>query len=337
MTNADEDRARGLLCGLQDRIRDAVLAARDSHAAEELAEVAEVTAADTIYRIDKISESAVIAWFEANWPADLPVELVMEGVEDHVPTFPAGTPVDRAAFTCILDPIDGTRGLMYDKRSAWVLAALAPRRGGSATLADVRVAAMTELPTSKQWASDQVSGIRGRGPSGLVAERVDIRDGARRPISLRPSRATDFRHGFAALARFFPEGKALLAQVEERLWRELHGPGGGGSPVVFEDQYLSTGGQLHELLVGHDRMIGDLRPMAHRKLGIESALVCHPYDICAAMLLQEAGGVVEQPDGRPLDAPLDTTSPVSWMGYANPALAAQVRPILARLMEELLR
>ena len=35
------------------------------------------------------------------------------------------------------------------------------------------------------------------------------------------------------------------------------------------------------------------------------------------MLLEEAGGVVTDPWGAPLDAPLDTTSPVAWVGYAN--------------------
>jgi len=44
--------------------------------------------------------------------------------------------------------------------------------------------------------------------------------------------------------------------------------------------------------------------------------------------------VVEQPDGRPLDAPLDTTSPIAWMGYANPTLARTVRPVLQRLMKQ---
>jgi hypothetical protein len=337
MTPIEEDRARRLLCRLQDCIREAVVAARDQHAAEELAEVAEITAADTIYRIDKISEAAVFEWFDAHWPHEWPVEVVMDGVEDHTPTFPRGTPIDRTAFKCILDPIDGTRGLMYDKRSAWILSALAPQQGGRTSLADVRIAAMTELPTSKQWASDQVSGVRGCGPDGLVAERVDLRGGGRRPLAIRPSQALDFRHGFAAIARFFPEGKELLARVEERLWDVLYGPGDGGSPVVFEDQYLSTGGQIYELMVGHDRMLGDLRPLAHRKLGIDSALVCHPYDICTAMLFQEAGGVVEAPDGGPVDAPLDTTSPVAWMGYANPGLADQVRPVLARLIAEHLR
>jgi hypothetical protein len=193
---------------------------------------------------------------------------------------------------------------------------------------------MTELPTSKQWAADQVSGVRGCGPRGLVAERIDVRGGGRAQLPIRPSQATTFQHGFAALARFFPEGKALLARIEEEIWDTLYGLGSSPSPLVFDDQYICTGGQVYELLIGHDRMLGDLRPLVYRKLGLGSSLVCHPYDICTALLLQEAGGVVEAPDGQPLDTPLDTTSAVSWMGYANPELARQVRPLLQRLIKE---
>jgi fructose-1,6-bisphosphatase/inositol monophosphatase family enzyme len=335
MTSPRLDALRRLLCQLQDTIRDTLAAARDAAGVAGFAQVAAVTTADTIYGIDRVGEGAIAAWFEAHWPADCPVQLVMEGAEEGEPvTFPRGTPVAGTQFKCLLDPIDGTRSLMYDKRSAWTLAALAPQRGDATHLGDVVVAAMTELPTSKQWAADQVSGVRGCGPRGLVAERVDVRGGGRRPLTPRPSQATDFRHGFASLARFFPEGKALLARVEEGLWDALYGLGGTASPLVFDDQYLATGGQVYELLVGHDRMLGDLRPLALRKLGLDAALVCHPYDICTALLLQEAGGVVETPEGEPLRAPLDTTSPVAWMGYANPTLAGQVRPVLRRLMKE---
>ena len=105
--------------------------------------------------------------------------------------------------------------------------------------------------------------------------------------------------------------------------------------LVFDDQYITTGGQIYELLIGHDRMLGDLRPLAYAKLALGSAsLCCHPYDICTALLLQEAGGLVEAPDGRPLRAPLDTTSPIAWMGYANPTLARTVRPVLQGLMKK---
>ncbi len=328
------DEARRLLCGLQDAIRDRLLAARDSEAAEDFARIAAVTAADTVYQVDRVSEEAILAWFDAHWPAHWPIELVMEGIEEGNPvTFPRGTPVARTLFKCILDPIDGTRNLMYDKRSAWTLAALAQQRGKETSLDQILVAAMSELPTSKQWAADQISGVKGCGQRGLVAERVDVRRGQRSPLRLQPSQATDFRHGFASLARFFPEGKALLARVEEGLWTALYGLG-KSSPLVFDDQYIATGGQIYELLVGHDRMLGDLRPLALRKLGYHSSLVCHPYDICTALLFEEAGGIVETPEGRRLDAPLDTTSPVAWMGYANPVLAGQVRPILQRLVKE---
>ena len=83
----DLDRARRLLCALGDHIRDTVIEARAESSRQELAEVAAVTAADTIYRIDKITEDAVEAWFEPHWPADAPVEIVMEGVEDSHPWF----------------------------------------------------------------------------------------------------------------------------------------------------------------------------------------------------------------------------------------------------------
>ena len=54
----------------------------------------------------------------------------------------------------------------------------------------------------------------------------------------------------------------------------------------------------------------------------------------ATLIAREAGCVIEAPDGRELRLPLDTTSPVSWMGYANPTLARLVRPVLRRVMRE---
>lgn len=333
MTPRQLHQVRRLLCKLENTIRDTLLAAREAQAAD-FARVASVTAADTIYHVDRISEDTILAWFEAHWPARWPVELVMEGLEGEAVTFPRGTLVTRTVLKCILDPIDGTRCLMYDKRSAWVLAAVAPQRGKKTHLGDLVVAAMTELPTSKHWAADQISGIRGCGPRGLLAERVDVCGGTTSRLALRPSQADDFRHGFASLARFFPEGKGLLAQFEEALWDALYGLGKQASPLVFDDQYSSSGGQIYELLVGHDRMLGDLRPLAFRKLGLGCPLVCHPYDICTSLLLQEAGGVVETPEGAPLRTLLDTTSPVAWLGFANPKLAHKARPVLRRLLKE---
>ncbi len=327
MENAQLERARRLLCALQNEIQATLIAAR-AREGRKFARVAAVTAEDTIFHIDKLSEAAILGWMEGHWPRAWPVELVMEGLEAET-TFPRGTPVAKTAWKLILDPIDGTRCIMYDKRAAWALAGLAPQRGPRTDLRDIVVAAMTELPTAKAGAADQFSAVRG---GKLVATRRELRDGTMKRWTPRPSTARDCDHGFASLVKFFPEAKALTAQVEEALWRELGLHGKDGGARVFDDQYTSTGGQLYELLVGHDRMIGDLRPLLLPCVGMEAALCCHPYDICTALLLEAAGGVVESPDGRPLRAPLDVTTPVAWVAYANPALARAIRPALKRAL-----
>jgi fructose-1,6-bisphosphatase/inositol monophosphatase family enzyme len=288
--------------------------------------VAAVTSADTIYAVDRVSEQAVMAWFAQHWPRRWPLELVMEGLEGpEAVTFPRGTPVAGTVFKCILDPIDGTRGLMYDKRAAWSLAALAPQRGARTNLRDVVVAVMSELPVNKAGWADQLSVVRGRR---VVAERIDLRTGRRSKFRSRPSRARELAHGFASFAKFFPPGKAWLAGLEEKLWRRL-----GAGVEVFDDQYLCSGGQIHELLAGHDRFVADLRPLAFARLRVRSSLACHPYDICTALIAEELGCVITAPDGKPLSALLDTTTPVAWVGYANRTLARKIGPKLRKLLK----
>ena len=253
----------------------------------------------------------------------------MEGLEGPAATLPASTPVKETLWKCIIDPIDGTRGLMYDKRSAWSLAALAPQRGPRTNLSEIVVAVMTELPTAKAGAADQYSAVRGGGVRGV---RTDLRTGRTRRLAAKPSVARQVTHGYASFAKFFPEGKGVLAALEEKLWRRLCSTDSPHGIAVFDDQYLSTGGQLHELLAGHDRFIADLRPLVPRGRRGSGALACHPYDICTALIAQEAGCVVTAPDGGPLRAPLDTTTPVAWVGYANGALARSIGPQLRRLL-----
>ena len=179
-------------------------------------------------------------------------------------------------------------------------------------------ASMTELPTVKQTLADQFSAVRGMGVTG---RRLDLRTGDTVGVDVHPSSADTLDHGWAQLAKFFPPGKEALARIETDLFARL------GVADVFDDQYVSSGGQLHELLTGRDRFVADLRPLV-----APSALASHPYDVCTAMLLVEAGGVVTDPWGDPLDCPLDTTTPVSWVGYANPTLAAAIGPELADVL-----
>lgn len=322
-----------LLEQLGERIRDSIRAINHLDIGE-LSRVERLSEADTIYGIDKISEATILDWLQANWPSTEPLELVMEGLDGEAFTFPVGHPVQETRYKLIIDPIDGTRNIMYDKRSAWALIALAEQHGPASTTQHIVSAVMTELPPSKQSQSDQISAIRGCGKEGLRAQRYDFATRCATPIALRPSAATDLKHGFASNAKYFPSAKAELAQFEEELMEALLGKGSVHDSLVFDDQYISTGGQLYELMVGHDRLIMDLRPLAYAKLGLDSALTCHPYDICCELIAREAGVIVEDPFGQPIQAPLDTTSSVAWIGYANETLANTIRPILNNLVEK---
>jgi len=323
------ERFRRLLAELGDHLRDTVVAARMVAAPGSLTGVVDEVDADVIYGIDRIGDEAVLGWFDDRWPADEPVRLVMEGIDDHRSvTFPAGVEPQDLAWTCLIDPIDGTRNLMFDKRSAWVLAALAPGAGPHLTLDDLVVGAMTEIPVVKQWRADQISGIR---HCDLVSSGLDVRTGRRITLHDRPTTSTELTHGFASFAHAFPDAKAFLARLDQDLWEALI-PAGPRGRAVFEDQYVCSAGQLHEVLTGRDRLVGDLRPLAYAQLGLEGPPVCHPYDVCTGFLLAEAGGVFEDPWGGPVRAPLDTTSAVLWIAYANPRLAAIVRPALVEVL-----
>jgi fructose-1,6-bisphosphatase/inositol monophosphatase family enzyme len=331
------ERLRSLLIDLTNTIRDAVIQGRAQSSIEAMSAVAHVSAADTIYEIDKVSEEAILHWFEKNWPAGFPVEVVMEGIDDDTPPcFPKGTKREDTQWKCILDPIDGTRNIMYDKRSAWALAAIGAQRGAATTLKDLQVAVMTELPTSKQWRADQISAVSGRGKAGVIGTSYNVLTGEKTPLTVQPSKAIDFKHSFASLARFFPDGKGLTAALEEELWQIIFGGPQPGSPMVFDDQYICSGGQMYEILVGHDRMIGDLRPYVYRQLGYTTSLVCHPYDVCGGLILEEVGCLFESPTGGAVTAPLDTVSPVAWIGFANPALAELIRKPLHTLIQKYL-
>lgn len=280
---------------------------------------------DTIYAIDEVAEDELLddldhALTQARTGSVL---VVGEGL-------PAGTVVGGAGeprWRMIVDPVDGTRGLMYQKRSAWALTGVAPERGAATGLADVAVAVQTEIPVAKQDRADRLWAV---GPRWGV-EREDLRDGTTTPVALRPSSARTIEHGYVSVSRFFPGGRDLLASVDDDVVERVLGPAADGKARCFEDQYASTGGQLYELLAGHDRVVVDLRPLLAPLLtaaGRPAPLCCHPYDLATASIATAAGVVVTSVGGGPLDAPLEVEPDVAWAGYANAALRDLVEPAL---------
>lgn len=314
-------------------IRAGVLEACRQQTVDELSRVAEDAAGDTLFAVDKISEALLVEQLAREADRHGGLVLVAEGVGGGRLTLPAGREESSCRYRVIVDPIDGTRELMYQKRPAWVLTGVAPNRGEGTRLSDIELAVQTEIPLVKQYLADELWGVRGQGAR---AERVNVLSGERFPLALRPSRSSTIEQGFAMVSRFFPGARDELAAIDEELVRALVGKPAPGKAACFEDQYLSSGGQLYELTAGHYRFVADLRPLMAPLLqarGLALGLCCHPYDVCTALIAEELGVVLEEPAGGPLDCALDVESEVAWVGYANRKLAQTIGPALRAALD----
>jgi hypothetical protein len=321
------------LCTIHAAIRDAVVAACERSASEQLAKPTGYEGGDTIYAIDRVSEGVLLEHF-ADLASEWSCVLVAEGLGASGQTvLPSGTSASAAELQVIVDPIDGTRGLMYQKRPAWILTGVAPNRGPSTTLADIEVAVQTEIPLLKQHLSDALWVI----DSEVRGERLDRISGGRTPLVTHPSGAATIAEGYGGVTRFFPGARDVLAAVDDEVVERILGPARYGRAQSFEDQYISTGGQLYELLMGHDRWVADLRPLVEpvlRERGRGLGLCCHPYDLCTESIARAAGVVVVDEQGQRLAAPLDVLTNVSWIGIANAAIRDQLWPVLQSVLEE---
>jgi fructose-1,6-bisphosphatase/inositol monophosphatase family enzyme len=320
---------------LHDRARDVVTEACERTAVEELARVDDdIADGDTIYAVDRVSEALLVELFEREIAGIAPLVLIGEGLPGGRIVLPQGATETDAMWRVIVDPIDGTRGLMYQKRSAWVLTGVAPNYGLKTNLQDIELAVQTEIPLVKQHLCDQLWAVRG---AGAQAERLNRLSGERKPLRLRPSGARSIRHGFAGLARFFPGAREELAAIDEEIVRGALGEVEPGKAHCFEDQYLSSGGQLYELMTGHDRFIADLRPLMEpmlRRRGLSLGLCCHPYDVCSELIPRELGVIITDERGRSLQAPLNIEAEVAWAGYANRHIRDEIEPLLQRALNE---
>ena len=323
----DARRLLPAILALHDRIRTSILDAFGAQRHDDLAGVAHDDEGDTIYGVDRVSEATLVEGLE-EIARDEPICLVAEGLPPNGLPLPRGTRDEDCRWRFLVDPIDGTRGLMYQKRPAWILTGVAPNRGPATRLRDIVLAVQTEIPLLKQFLCDQLWAIRG---DGALGRRINRLTGHKMTLTLRPSTKSTLAHGFASVTRFFPGARDVLAAIDDEIVAEVEGPAAAGKAACFEDQYLSTGGQLFELMAGHDRFIADIRPVLIpllAKRGLPRPLCCHPYDLCSALIAEEIGVRLTGMDGRPLDAPFDLDADVSWVGYANDRIQARVQPAL---------
>lgn len=323
-----------LLHSLADHARTTVAESLIGRTAEERSRSMGHAGSDVIYALDQEVEIGLVQLLEERAESLGGIVLVAEGIgENEITSYPSGRADANCAWRMLVDPIDGTRGIMMDKRSAWFLAGGAPNRGEATRLRDIECSVMAELPTSRAGLSDQFRAVKGQG---VEAKRYNLMQPSD-PEFFRcePYTGPSVRGGFAQICRFFPGGRDELALLEEKLWDAIFPDADDGEILCFEDQYICTGGEWVELMTGRDRFCADLRGTlfdSPRYAGRRRGHVCHPYDLAGLLVAEEAGVIITDIHGNPLDAPFDTTTPVDWIGYANPLIRTEIEEALQTLL-----
>ena len=320
------------LSALHRRLRHSILQQTRTTSFADMSEVVAEQGGDVIFAIDKVSEAQLPDFCEKELFPEIEFVLIAEGLPGNgEKLFSKSSHADSVPYRLIIDPIDGTRPLMYDKRSAWILSGLAHNRGEQTGLKDIFLAIQTEIPVLKQNSADQLWAIRGQHAQAL---RENVDSGASQPYHPSPSQAASLDQGFASFVHFFHGNKRLISEIDERLRELVHGTLAPNKAWTFEDQYMSTGGQIYELSTGRDRFIADLRALAGGMLDALSGLCCHPYDLCTSLIAEAAGAIVTGSDSQPLNAPLSVHENVDWIGYANQTIYSQIQPALQEILHQ---
>ena len=101
---------------LHETIRASVVEACERATSAELATVVSEQEGDTIFALDRVSEELLIEFFEREVAPATPLLLIAEGLTDGQIILPRGTAESDVIWRIIVDPIDGTRSLMYQKQ-----------------------------------------------------------------------------------------------------------------------------------------------------------------------------------------------------------------------------
>ena len=272
---SDELSHQELVLALSRRLREAVLPELGSHAGRRFDPAHPVGAGgDVTFGVDEIAETTL-----AVFVADHASRFAFYS-EDRGLVAPRGD----ETHVLVVDPIDGTRPAMAGLESACVAVALAPL-DGDPTMADIEVGCVMEIKSG-----DWFLACRG--------------EGVRSTREVRLSAATEVGSMFWAYGF---RGRPARATVE--LLGELIDASsvGGGTFELGSQAFVMTRvvtGQLDAVIEVGSRMIDEVPGMEEEFLRVGRGAVLNnsPYDLAAAWLcLVEAGGVVTDGWGRPLD------------------------------------
>ena len=176
---------KNVLCEIGVAVRDKIYQSLRQQSADKRSSIFAEGNDDTIYQIDRDVEDIIVPCLKKHAEKLGGIVLIAEGISDGELVLPDGYSKEKAAVKIIMDPIDGTRGIMYDKRNAFFLAAASPNIFG-ATLKDVEVAVMVELPTSRCYLADTITAVKNQG---VVREIFNLITGETIQGKITPSRS----------------------------------------------------------------------------------------------------------------------------------------------------
>ena len=192
---------------------------------------------------------------------------------------------EDATHVLVVDPIDGTRPAMAGFEAACVAVALAPIGDGAPTMADVEIGCVLEIKSG-----DRFVAVRGSG--------VESTRGVRLSANADPERMF-WAYGF--------RGRPVRPTVEVLGDLIDSSSVGGGTFELGSQAFAMTRivtGQLDAVIEVGSRLIDDIGGMRDEfeRVGGGHVLNNSPYDLAApALCLTEAGGVLTDGWGRPLD------------------------------------
>lgn len=279
---------------------------------------------DISYKIDQFAENKIDELGERMVNQGYSIEIIAEGIGKKKYLVNENSTPD---LSIIIDPIDGTRGIMYDFRSAFVLTGIAPYNPKGNTLDDICIAVQTEIPPSKQ---DRISILWAIKNQGAHHQILDLKTQKITNEPIQTSSKENIDHGFAVFVNFFPGVKGAIGKIADSVFQQVQERNDKDYAIIFDDQYICNAGQIYLLTTGKYRFIADIRPI----FGELSGLTAHPYDLCTTLIATEAGAIITDINGNKINYPFDTNTKCGFIAYANKKLQNLIEPILLPLIKK---
>lgn len=321
------------------RIRTAVRTAlADGSRRDDVTAIVGRGAGDATFAIDAVAEEAVTTWL-GEVALQGPLSLMTEHVGwRHVGPAPGGGAMSLEGFDhggprIALDPIDGTRNVMHDLRSAWIVVSFAGPGEGVPRFGEQSLGIVSEIPDTRARFAREFDARQGRGAGVTVIDlaRDDARS-KRTAITCDDDERADL--GYFPFFGYEPTGRAHAQELAARVIDHVASRAPEiDESTILDDQYISSGGQLVLLALGTYRLIVDARVSLNALHG-EDRQTAKPYDVAGALLVaREAGCTIVRPDGGELDFEMDVVTPVEFAGFHNEATRDRWLPALSRTLD----